>query len=217
MRVDDGPAVLPERYCGQVVEPGNDVSLPVSAVHVSLSQAGDRRLADHTPSARPLIPLQVLSASCVLAALCLYRVWFCFLETDAASLFYSPGLPTARQFAALLIDNLLLTGIFVALWQLTRGIRRFRAGQLSVDMAFLLFLAVPANAFRAVFQPLTAKLNLEYWRHASVHGLAPALRLSVSGGLVLLLAAMLYIPPSTGALRVPDVDLSVPARAIHGG
>ena len=108
-----------------------------------------------------------------------------------ASLFYYHGVLSATQFAALLADTLLLTGLFAALGWLGNqmgGFRvgRFRAGETLRDAAFLLFLAVPANAIRGVLERAAAKLSPDYWRHASVHGFPPMLKfLVVAGALVL--------------------------------
>jgi hypothetical protein len=196
MRVEGGAKVMPKRAHGQVVEHDHALPVPLPAVYVSISptgasQAGCREDSDRFEAYRALISRDGLAASCTLAALCFCQVWFCFLATGRADLFFYQGVASATQFAALLADTLLLTGVFVALWRLGNRMGRSRAGELLRDVAFLLFLVVPGNAMRGVYHPpLTGKLNLEYWRHASVQGIAPMLRLSAAGGLVVLVAAL---------------------------
>jgi hypothetical protein len=190
MRVDDGPAVLPERCGGQVIKPRNGLSFPLSTVRVSLPPDGGGKCTGSFTTASPLASRDYLAACCALAALCLCQVWFCFLLTGSAELFYYQGTSSARQFAALLVDTGLLTGVFWALWRLAGLVRKYRTGEVATNVVFLLFLAVPGNAIRVVMQPLTEKLNLDYWRHVSVHGLPWALRLSMWGCLVALAVAI---------------------------
>jgi hypothetical protein len=66
----------------------------------------------------------------------------------------------------------------------------YRAGEWSTNVVFLLFLIVPGNAIRVVLQPLTVKLNLDYWRHAAMHGLPWGLQWWLGGCLVALLAVV---------------------------
>jgi hypothetical protein len=168
MRVDDGPAVLPARCGGQIAKHGHDLSLPLSAVQVSVSPGGRCRSAGGVPASR------VLAASCVLAALCFGQVWFGFVARNTANLsFYQgvpPGAASARQFAALLANTALLTGCFVVLWRLAWTIRRSQVGEMATDTAFLLVLAIPANAIRGILQPVVTGLNLAYWLHLQLQG-----------------------------------------------
>lgn len=190
MRVDDGPAVLPERCGGQVIKPRNGLSFPLSTVQVSLSSDGGGKCTGNFPAASPVASGDYLAACCALAALCLCQVWFCFLATGSAELFYYQGRSSARQFAALLVDTGLLTCVFLTLWRVAGMVRKYRTGELATNVVFLLFLAVPGNAIRVVMRPLTEKLDLEYWRHASVHGLPWALRWSMWGCLIALPVAV---------------------------
>ena len=190
MWVDDGPAVLPARSCGQIIKPGHDLSLSLSTVQVPLSQDVGAK-PTRVPPDSPLVYRDILAASCTLAALCLCRVWFCFLATGTANLFYFEGASTAQQFAALLIDNLLLAGVFVAVWRITSRLRRSRSGQWFTDLAFLLILLIPANAIRGIIQPLPEKLNVQYWRHALLQGFPSSLKLVAMGGTLLLAALAL--------------------------
>ena len=192
MWVDDGPAVLPARSCGQIIESHHDLSLPLSTVQVSLSQNGGGQPSRHISPGSPLVCRDVLAASCTLAALCLCRVWFCFLATGTASLFYFEGASSRAQFAALLIDNLLLAGLFVAVWRMTAQLRSSRTGQWFSDVAFLLILLIPANAIRGIIQPLPEKLNVQYWRHATVQSFPGSLKFLPLGCTLLLVTLALY-------------------------
>jgi hypothetical protein len=87
--------------------------------------------------------------------------------------FYYQGAPSARQFAALLADTILLTALFVTAGWLGTHLGRSRPGELLRDLTLLCFLVVPANAIRGLFQLDAAGLTLEYWRHAGVHGFSP--------------------------------------------
>jgi hypothetical protein len=191
MRVDDGPAVLPERGCGQIIQSRNDLSLPLPILQASFPQNG-RGESSGISVTRPLISKDVLSACCALAALCLCQVWFGFVAKGTANLSFFQGAASVRQFAALLTDTILLPGGFLLLWRLGSGLRKLPGGEIVVDLGFLVFLAVPANAVRAVLLPLSSKLNLDYWRHLSLHGFQTVLKFSLFGGIVLLAAALLY-------------------------
>jgi hypothetical protein len=181
MWVDDGPAVGPKRGRGQVIEQLDAVSVPLPAVHVPVSparasQAGCRGDSGHDEAIRTLISGDALACCSTLAAVCLCQVWFCFLATGQAVLFYYQATSSARQFAALLADTLLLTGLFVGLGWVGNWMGRFRAGEWLRNMAFLSFLVVPANALRCLYHPsVSGKLNLEYWRRAAVGGFSPIL------------------------------------------
>ena len=194
MWVDDGPAVWPKGDCGQVLEHVDALSVPLSTVYVSISPAGASQTGRHGGSgdvqaSSALISHDGLACCSTLAAVCLCQVWFCFLATGQAVLFYYQGTSSARQFAALLADTLLLTGLFVGLGWVAKRMGTFRAGEWLRDMAFLSFLVVPANAIRCLYHPpATAKLNLEYWRHATVGGLSPVVSFLGAGAMVALLA-----------------------------
>jgi hypothetical protein len=118
-------------------------------------------------------------------------VWFRFLPESPASQFFFQGNLTVKQFAALVLDTALLTGLLVGVWLLTSRLRRSRRGELAADVGFLVFLTVPGNALRVVLQPVTAKLNLEYWRHAMVRGLPLGLKVSMWLGLLAAVWAVL--------------------------
>jgi hypothetical protein len=166
MRVDESPAVEPERCYGQGVKPRHGVSLPLSTVQISLSSDGSRRTCGGFASNGELIPRRVLAASCALAALCLLRVWFCFLPTDAANRFLYEGSSSPEQFLALLMNMALFTAIFVAAWRIARPLRTTAFGERITNIAFLAFLTVPGNAIRGVLQPVTTKFDVAYWRQA---------------------------------------------------
>ena len=197
MRVDNGPAVWPKRGHGQVIEHGDALSVPLSTLYVSVSPAGGGGSSGCLPASGTLIARDGLAACSALAALCLCQVWLCFLATGTAGLFFYQGASSAMQFAALLADTLLLTGLFVALAWLGNQMRRFRAGRFRAgemlgDAAFLLFLAVPANAIRGLFQVETPRLTLEYWRHVSAGGFSPVLEYLGVGGALGLLATIFF-------------------------
>src|ERR1700733_12456071 len=192
MRIDEDPAVLPERCCGQTTKLCDDLSLPLSTLHVSLSQNTGCGSTGNVPTSRPLISRDVLAACYALAALCLCRVWFCFLATGAAGLSFFQGAPSAKLFASVLADTIFLAGFFVALWLLSSGIRRTPAGERLANVVFLLFLVVPANAIWNAFQRVMTKLYTGYWRNLMIPALNPVLRILLYGVLVLLLASGLY-------------------------
>ncbi len=133
---------------------------------------------------------EVFAGAAVMAFLCLAQVWFCFLATGSAVLFYYEGPATAKQFAALLADTVLLTAFFVLVWRCGNKVRSVRRKAFLQDTLFLLFLVVPANAIRGVLAPATAKLNLQYWRHVGV-GFPITLQVIGFGGLLLLVAGAL--------------------------
>lgn len=190
MRVDNDPAVMPEGGYRQVVEPVDALPVPVPSVHISVSQVEG---CPSSAATNRLISRDRLACCGTLAALCLCQVWFCFLAGARGNRFYYQGESSAGQFAALLADTLLLTGLFVALaWGGTQ-MCRLHGGEWLRDAGLLLFLAVPMNAIRGVYQPpLTGKLNLEYWRHAGVQGFPGVLKFLSVGGVLVLLAAILY-------------------------
>ena len=173
MRVDEDPAVEPERVAGQALRHRLNAAVSLPPLQFSFSQ--------HCGfDARSLIPApRILAAACSLAALCLLQVWFCFLPSAESNRLFYQGSASAAQFAALLLNMVLLTAIFVAGSRLPQ--------HPLTDLAFLAFLFIPANSIRGVLQPLIAKVDLEYWRHAGARGIAAPLRLAT------LVAAALFV------------------------
>src|SRR5690349_4809111 len=128
MRVDERPAVEPERCYGQGVQPRHDVSLPLSTVQISVPSDGTRHFSGDFEPNGELIPRRVMAACCALAALCLLRVWFCFLPTDAANRFLYEGSSSPEQFAALLFNMVVFTAIFAGAWLVARPVRASAIG-----------------------------------------------------------------------------------------
>jgi hypothetical protein len=164
MRVDDGPAVLPERSCGQTITLTNDLSLPLSTLQVSLPPDAGRCATGGFPASRPLVTGRIFAICATLAALCLCEVWFCFLAMGTASLCFFQGPPSAKLFGSALADTTLLTALFAAIWRFAPILRKTRRGAVLTNLGFLVFLIVPANAVWNAFHRATARLNSGYWR-----------------------------------------------------
>jgi hypothetical protein len=192
MRVDEGPAVLPERSCGQIIKPNNDLSLPLSALHVSLSPNAGRRSAGDFPASPPFVTGRVLATSATLAFLCLCQVWFCFLAMGTASLCFFQGPPSAKLFASALADTVLLTAIFAVVWRLAAAQRGTRRCDLLTNVGFLMFLAIPANAVWNAFERATARLNSGSWRIPGLLVFSTELKVLFYVGAILLLAVVFY-------------------------
>lgn len=197
MRIIDGAEIVSKGIAGQSFESGDDSTvplppmlLPVSSIRLWQSPANynSRDSGARDESARPLTG-RILISACSLAALCLGSVWWCFLPNAPATMFTVQAPPSARQLGALLADTALLTILFTAIaW----AARRIRLRSSVRDVAFLLFLIVPANAIRVVLPPVTSQLGIEYWRHLGVHGFPLALKLVLGCGLMLSMAGICY-------------------------